>query len=166
MKKFVSIILALSIFVALTSAASAVGNSNNSVMSVIAIVGTPTNNTPTFTPYAASAPTSFAPSTWYGFSNNHPWGAVNSTFAAYKFNNYDGLYIDFFAPGSFQVDFYYANGTFMAGYDAEYSSPTGEYIMQCIMDGPSTNYYFKIYNTSGSEISMSDASYRVYRSWD
>lgn len=95
---------------------------------------------------AISVPTSFAPSSWYEI--DHIWSSKNYTWSSYKFTNTDGMYVFITGQDSFDVQFFYANGTSMGTWSAY--NVGNEYQLSAVMNGSTSGYYFRIINTSST----------------
>ncbi|MDP4120308.1 MAG: hypothetical protein Q8876_04525 [Bacillota bacterium] len=160
MKKFLCIVMAMCIAFSMATIAFATDiNTNSSPITV-------TKGTLAYNPPAASnglqataPPTTYAPSSWYGYNVHHNWTAKSYTWSSYYFTNSDGLYFDCYSTKSFYVEFYYPSGTYIStGYP---TLSNGQYALECTMDGSTAGYYVKIVNNSSSSITSSS----YYRIW-
>ena len=108
---------------------------------------------------ATKVPTTYAPASWYNVK--HYWTAKYYTWSSYIFTCGDGYFFDCYAKQPFSVAFFYADGTAMSTWDAEWDGEN--YVLLAEMDGApaSTGYYVKIINNDKDTIS-SDAYYKVW----
>lgn len=108
---------------------------------------------------ATKVPTTYAPASWYNV--NHNWTAQYYTWSSYIFTCGNGYYFDCYAKQPFSVAFFFADGTEMITYDAEWNGRSYELLTE--MDGApaSTGYYVKIINNDSQAIN-SDAYYKVW----
>ena len=76
--------------------------SNDSLAPVTVLIGIMTDDNVFYDENKGTdAPTTFAPSYWYGL--NHSWSAKTYTYSAYKFTNSDGLYLTIIGQNSYNV---------------------------------------------------------------
>lgn len=110
---------------------------------------------------AVSAPTAYAPASWYGYDVAHYWTATYYTYSSYWFTTTHefGLNIDVWAQVPFHVVFKTSDGREGIKY-AVYNSTFGQYRVDTIM-APNTPFYMVIYNDTSTTIA-SGAGYSVY----
>jgi hypothetical protein len=112
--------------------------------------------------FATSAPTTYAPSSWYNV--NHYWTAASYTYSSYIFlgsgpSSIFGDDLDVVAKASFSVEFYSPTGTYLSTVYPVYNSSTQTYIGEYTL--PGFDYYIIIRNLSSSSI-LSNAYYCVF----
>lgn len=110
-------------------------------------------------PMATTVPTTYAPASWYNV--NHYWTAKYYTWSSYIFTCGAGRYFDCYAKQPFSVAFFYADGTEISTWNAQWNGEN--YVFLAEMDGASasTGYYVKIINNDDVSIS-NDAYYKVW----
>ncbi len=155
MKKVISIIIGLCLILSMSCSAFATDAEESVGINVL--IGTQTTDyVDVMGVKATNAPSAFAPSSWYEV--DHDWAAKNFTWSAYKFTNTDGMYVYITGQGSFDVQFYYADGTSMGTWSAY--SVGSDYQFSAEMSGSNAGYYFRIINTSS--LSPNSGRYSVY----
>ena len=156
MKRFITAILVLAMVFTLTAPVFAADADNDGV--TIA-VGTKVEQNPEIPETrAVSAPTKYAPASWY--SVDHKWTAKYYTWSAYIFKcGWFGGSFECWAQAPFTVELYAPDGSFLEAASSNWSSYDGRYEVLFIF-GEATDYYVKIINDGSTSI-LEDAYYCV-----
>lgn len=112
---------------------------------------------------ATSAPTSYAPTSWYNV--NHNWSCTKYTYSSYFFDTSAYPNLDVAANSSFTVEFYRTNGTYIGSVTPGYDSSKGKYYGAYYFDSWDPDYYMIIRNNNTTPIS-SGAWYCVSEAMD
>lgn len=156
MKRFITAILSLAMVFTLAVPGFA---SNNEDTGVSIVVGTKTEqNTELPETRAVSAPTKYAPESWYGVE--HKWTAKYYTWSSYIFEcGWFGGIFECWAQKPFTVERYAPDGTFLDAGSADWNSFENRYEVMYMFDGEES-YYVKIVNDGSGSI-LEDAYYVV-----
>lgn len=111
---------------------------------------------------AVSAPTTYAPASWYNV--NHSWTATNYTYTSYFFDTSEYPNLDIAADSPFTVEFYKTNGTYIGSVTPSYDSSKGKYYGAYFFYRSDDDYYMIIRNNGSAPIT-SGAWYRVSDSY-
>ncbi len=112
---------------------------------------------------ATSAPTTYAPSSWYNVQHN--WTATYYTYSSYFFDTSAYPNLDVAANSSFTVEFYKTNGTYIGSVTPSYNPSKGKYYGAYYFNGWDPDYYMIIRNNGSTPIS-SGAWYNVSEALD
>lgn len=112
---------------------------------------------------AVSAPTSYAPASWYNV--NHSWTAKYYTYTSYYFDTSEYPNLDVAANSPFTVEFYRTNGSYIGSVTPSYDSSKGKYYGAYFFLRSDDDYYMIIRNNSSVSIT-SGAWYRVGESYE
>jgi len=145
-KKFVTLILAFTLILAVSAQALASTNETRTARVYIGDV-IDTNATPGPISRATTAPTSYAPSSWYNTS--HTWSATNYTYTLYKFNTTSYPYLNVESNGAITIEFYRANGNYWGSDTPTYNSSTKKYSGAYFFYA-NEDYYMIIRNSSNA----------------
>lgn len=152
-KRLLTTIIAFALFIAMSSTAlvaNAAEENDGTVQRVLITKTGDASALPGVSPQAVSAPTSYAPSSWYNVQHN--WTATKYTYSSYIFNTAKYPLLDIAANASFTVEFYTPDGTFLSSATPSYNSEKGKYYGAYFFL-PGDDYYMIIRNNSGSPIS-------------